>query len=470
MYAEKAACPSFLYAHPVRQPGCLDGLERSMVRSMRGKNWMEERKRSVYLRFLYALTLSGLLLLGTAVYASWWKRVPDHIRLRQGAVQNLEFGVPASGQIYAEKEKTQSVNAAGGAVTGKRQDVFLDSTVTFVAGESLSPYVMKLKLFGILPFKEVNIQVIPDEMIIPAGLPVGIYVRTNGVLVLDTGEFTGTSGQIEKPSVGILRSGDYILETDGRWIEGKEEFMETVESSNGEEMTLTIQRGEDIFDVRVEPKQTQSGEYKIGVWIRENAQGVGTLTYVKGDGSFGALGHGINDIDTSTLMNVESGSLYETEIIGIRKGENGVPGEVTGIIDYSPERKIGSIAENTVKGVFGSVDERFLQQAKEAPVRIGLKQEIHTGEAEIICSVTGRPEHYTVQIEEVHLEKEDVNRGIVLQVTDPKLLRLTGGIVQGMSGSPILQNGRIVGAVTHVFVNDPAKGYGIFIENMLEHD
>ncbi|MBO5292600.1 MAG: SpoIVB peptidase [Lachnospiraceae bacterium] len=460
---------------------------------MRGKSWTNPDQYRSYLNFLYAvLTVASLSLCG-AIYYSWWAQVPEQIRLHSNTEQNLEFHVPASGQIYpAEGGYSRRENAAeeygtGTALSGRSRSAYetrevletrnvwakgtpvsLDRPVTFVAGEQMSKYVMKLKLFGILPFKEVDIQVVQDEAIIPAGLPVGIYVKTQGVLVLGTGEFTAQSGQSEAPAEGILRSGDYILQIDGEEVNAKKEFMSVVGNSGGRELILRVRRAEEIFDVKVEPKLTQNGEYKIGVWIRENAQGVGTLTYVREDGSFGALGHGINDMDTSTLMEVESGSLYETEIVGIRKGKDGMPGELTGIIDYSPERRIGSIEQNTTRGIFGSGNEKLLQEAEEQPLHIGFKQEVHTGEAQIICSITGQPEHYRVEIEEVHPEKEDMNRGIVLRITDEKLLALTGGIVQGMSGSPILQNGKIVGAVTHVLVNDPTRGYGIFIENMLE--
>ncbi len=410
------------------------------------------KREKVYLGSLYVVATLAIIALGIAVYLSWWKRVPEQIRLHQGQQQEIEFGVPAFGRM----EDGQSV-------------IPLDEPVTFVAGENLAQCVVEFKLFGILPFKEVGIQVIPDEMVVPAGLPVGIYVQTQGVLVLATGEFMGMDGTMQKPSASILQEGDYILETDGRAVTGKKEFMETVEQSEGREMILQVKRGEDIFPVRVKPKKNQNGAYKIGVWIRENAQGVGTLTYIRGDGDFGALGHGVNDMDTSTLMEVERGSLYETEIIGIRKGKSGMPGELTGIIDYDADHKMGNITENTEKGIFGQADEKLLKQTTEQPIRIGLKQNIHPGRAEIICSVTGEPEHYGVEIEEVHLDKEEVNRGLVLRVTDERLLKLTGGIVQGMSGSPILQDGKLIGAVTHVFVNDPTKGYGIFLETMVTH-
>ena len=176
-----------------------------------------------------------------------------------------------------------------------------------------------------------------------------------------------------------------------------------------------------------------------------------------------------NDVDTSILMNLEEGTLYRTEIVGITRGANGAPGELTGYIEYDSDNVIGEITENTAEGIFGVCDEELVTNSVYEPVPIALKQEIEIGPAQIICSVSGEPEFYDVEIVEVNLEHENVNRGIVIRVVDEKLLMLTGGIIQGMSGSPIIQNGKLVGAVTHVLVNDSTKGYGIFIEEMLTH-
>lgn len=219
----------------------------------------------------------------------------------------------------------------------------------------------------------------------------------------------------------------------------------------------------------VTPDTNQNREWKMGIWVRDNAQGIGTLTYEDTDNSFGALGHGINDVDTSLLMNLEEGTLYRTEIVGITRGSNGSPGELTGYIEYDSENIIGEITENTTEGIFGICDEEVGQESSFEPIPIALKQEIVLGPAQIICSVTGEPEFYDVEIVEVNLERDNINRGIVVQVVDEKLLTLTGGIIQGMSGSPIIQNGKLVGAVTHVLVQDSTRGYGIFIEEMLGH-
>ena len=215
------------------------------------------------------------------------------------------------------------------------------------------------------------------------------------------------------------------------------------------------------------PQLNEQGEYKLGIWIRDNAQGVGTMTYIDETGHFGALGHGINDVDTSTLMALQKGTLYHTEIIGITKGSNGSPGELTGFIEYDDRNILGIITENTTRGIFGVCSPKIAGEEQEA-LPVGLKQEIETGPAQIRCSIGGDIENYEVEITDINLGNDNINRGIVLQITDERLLSETGGIVQGMSGSPIIQNGKIIGAVTHVLVQDSTKGYGIFIERMLE--
>lgn len=194
------------------------------------------------------------------------------------------------------------------------------------------------------------------------------------------------------------------------------------------------------------------------------------MTYLEEDASFGALGHGINDTDTALLMDVRQGSLYRTKIVDIKKGQDGVPGELTGVIDYNMENRIGTIEQNSVEGIFGTLEGNLPESFLEKAMPIGLKQDVRIGEATILCCVDNQdvPREYGVEITAVHLDHDNVNRGLEIRVTDPELLEQTGGIVQGMSGSPILQDGKIIGAVTHVLVQDPTRGYGIFIENMLE--
>ena len=255
----------------------------------------------------------------------------------------------------------------------------------------------------------------------------------------------------------------------GTEVTKKDELISRIENSDGGEQILTIRRGEECFDVKIRPVRDQTGKYKLGVWVRDNAQGVGTMTYIDSQGNFGALGHGINDVDTSTLMEMNDGTLYQTEIISIQKGTAGHPGEMTGMIVYSDDRILGDITSNSVRGIFGRCNNKALALGTEEALPIGLKQEIEKGPARILCTVDGTTRYYDIEITELHLDHDNVNRGIELKVTDPELIALTGGIVQGMSGAPIIQNGKIVGAVTHVLVQDSTRGYGIFIENMLEH-
>ena len=184
---------------------------------------------------------------------------------------------------------------------------------------------------------------------------------------------------------------------------------------------------------------------------------------------FNALGHGINDVDTSALMTLKDGTLYHTEIIGITRGRNGSPGELTGFIEYDDRNIMGTITENTAKGIFGICTPEVAESSSYDFMPIGLKQEIEKGPAKIICSLGNGTEVYDIEITDINLENDNINRGIVLKITDARLLSTTGGIVQGMSGSPIVQNGKIIGAVTHVLVQDSTKGYGIFIETMLSH-
>ena len=233
-------------------------------------------------------------------------------------------------------------------------------------------------------------------------------------------------------------------------------------------MSLLVERDGEQFPMLVQPRADANGVYKLGIWIRDNAQGVGTMTYIDSQGNFGALGHGINDVDTSNLMEMNDGTLYQTEIISIQKGTAGHPGEMTGMIVYSDDRILGDITGNSVRGIFGKCNDKALAMGTEEAMPIGLKQDIRKGPAQILCTVDGTTRYYDIEITDIHLDHDNVNRGIELKVTDSDLIALTGGIVQGMSGAPIIQNGKFVGAVTHVLVQDSTRGYGIFIENMLE--
>ena len=406
------------------------------------------------------LLLAGAGLMGYGYYLVD-SSIPSILHVRAGSEEALELDIPAKGEILNVSRQGQS-NIPEGAVS-----VDLSRPVTMKTG-SPDTLQMQVKLFGILPLKQVGIRVIEDQELIPVGVPIGIYVKTEGVLVVGTGEFRSAGGEKVSPAKNIVKSGDYVLKLNGEEINEKDDLISRIENGDGAEQILTIRRGEECFDVKICPVRDQSGKYKIGVWVRDNAQGVGTMTYIDSQGNFGALGHGINDVDTSTLMEMNDGTLYQTEIISIQKGTAGHPGEMTGMIVYADDRILGDITGNSARGIFGKCNNKALALGTEEALPIGLKQEIEKGPAQILCTVDGTTRYYNIEITDVHLDHDNVNRGIELKVTDPELIALTGGIVQGMSGAPIIQNGKFIGAVTHVLVQDSTRGYGIFIENMLE--
>ncbi|MBQ8232165.1 MAG: SpoIVB peptidase [Lachnospiraceae bacterium] len=411
------------------------------------EGWKRRKRKQRIYRYsiLGVMTLSILALLGIG-YLQLDQKVPSIIRLKAGVEQILDWEVPMTAEVVAVSEQGES------NISDKSITMNLGSTVKLIPGSAES-YQMDVKLFGWIPFKQVDIQVIEEQELIPVGVPVGIYVETDGILVVGVGEFTGENGQNYSPAKNILQSGDYIRQLNGKAVGDKDKFIKDIEESMGEEVILTIKREEETMDVKIKPEKNQSGVYKLGVWVRDNAQGVGTMTFIDADGNFGALGHGINDIDTSTLMNMNDGTLYQTKIISIKKGENGDPGEMTGMIVYSSDRILGDIDSNSIKGIFGTCNEKAMEIATEDPLPIGLKQEIVVGPAQILCTVEDEPEYFDIEILKVHQNHDNINRGIELKVTDPELLEITGGIIQGMSGSPVIQNGKLVGAVTHVCVN-----------------
>lgn len=444
--------------------------ENEKIQEQAGKNmvvilekWKKKvRRLKVYRACLVAMLMISCAALTGTIYYRIDSSIPSVINIRAGEEESFRLGVPARAEIVSVSDQGSS-NIPAGAV-----DIDLSRTVTMKMNLE-SDYRMQVKLFGFLPIKQVSIQVIEDQTLIPVGVPIGIYVKTDGVLVVGTGEFQGENGLKCSPGKNIVKSGDYIRRVNGQEINKKNELSRLVEDSGGNPVILTVERDGETMDVQIKPERDEAGSYKIGVWVRDDAQGVGTMTYIDSEGNFGALGHGINDVDTSTLMRMGGGTLYETSIIEIKKGAVGDPGEMTGMIVYTDDHILGSISENSVQGIFGTCNIKALALGTNEPLPIGLKQEIVKGPAQILCTVDGEAQYYDVEITEVHLDHDNVNRGIELKVTDKRLLEITGGIVQGMSGSPIIQNGKFIGAVTHVLVQDSARGYGIFIENMLQH-
>ena len=302
-----------------------------------------------------------------------------------------------------------------------------------------------------------------------AGLPVGIYMKSDGLMVIGTGRVTAQTGEVIDPADGILRSGDYIEAINGTPATDKKDMIRAVKEAGNMALTLSVRREGETMDVQMTPVQTQEGDYKLGLWIRDDTQGIGTMTYVCANGAFGALGHGISDGDTGLLVQTSGGELYDTEILGVEKGSFGKPGVMSGVIYYGNQSRLGSVEANTDQGIFGTANPRFLSRVKNPAIPIGYRQDVKKGRACIRSSVSGELKDYEIEIQKIDHSSNRHNKDMVIRVTDPELLSLTGGIVQGMSGSPIIQNGKLIGAVTHVIIQDSTRGYGILVENMLGH-
>jgi len=326
--------------------------------------------------------------------------------------------------------------------------------------------VMTLKAFG-LPIKNLNIDVFQDMEVIPWGRTVGVRIDTNGILVLGTGLVTDNRGVSNNPVDGILKSGDLIILADGNALNNKEDLITAVKAS-GDSMSLVIQRDGKRSETVVRPTTGINGQKNLGIWVRDSTQGIGTITYYNPmTRKFAALGHGIMDIDTKKLMVIKSGELWPSNIYDIKKGRKGAPGELVGKMDQ--KLIFGRVTANSAMGIFGSIESS--QDIPKETMKIALQNRVHEGPAKILSNIVGSEiNEYDVYIESVNRYSQDSSRGMVIRITDPKLLSKTGGIVQGMSGSPIMQGDRLIGAITHVFVQDPAKGYGIFIENMIKQE
>lgn len=412
------------------------------------------------------IAIAALAYTGYVIYSYINSAIPDKVHVIVDEQEEFNFHIPLSAEITCED---QQVSFSGNSNIPQNQ-ITLNLNDSFTMQSSdMGTHQITMKLFGIFPMKDIEVSVIEETQVIPCGFPVGIYLKTEGVLVIGSAKVVDESGNIMEPAYALLKSGDYIEEVNGISITDKEDLIHAVENCNGKEILLTIRRNGERIKVSLLPIKTGNGEYKIGVWVRDDAQGIGTLTFVTTDGKFGGLGHGVSDVDTGMLLDCSGGKLYETKILSIIKGEAGTPGGLSGIINYQEHAVLGEIEENTSQGIFGMADHALLQMAGYESMKIGFRQEVQTGKAYVRCNVGGTVEDYEVRITKIDHSPDNVNKGMEIRIVDEALLAKTNGIVQGMSGSPIIQDGKMIGAVTHVFVNDPTRGYGIFIENMLEH-
>ncbi|MBZ4662392.1 MAG: spoIVB [Caloramator sp.] len=337
----------------------------------------------------------------------------------------------------------------------------------FVSSQNKSSIKGYVKLFGVVPVKEVTINYNKDRKVYAGGHSIGVKLYTEGVLVVGFSDIETNSGKKQSPAVlSNVQIGDMIVEINGKRIKYIKDLSEEISKSNGNAVNLKIKRRDKYIDTIINPVQNKNNQYKLGMWVRDSTSGIGTLTFVDPKlKKFAALGHPINDIDTGQLLSVREGSIYKAKVVDITKGEKGKPGELRGA--FSEDDEIGNLSKNTVCGIYGSLknlDDFVKQNSKE--YTIASQNEIKEGPAKILVEVDDDVKEYNINIEKINKQNSPNSKSMVIRITDKNLIEKTGGIVQGMSGSPIIQDDKLVGAVTHVFVNRPDMGYAIYAEWM----
>lgn len=435
--------------------------ERRTAKQIRGavlKNKQEVESLFRYKKILiFLLAICTLLAIPPAYSAiRLHTTLPDSLVLTRG--QNCKIEVGSLITTQAGNADTQSASA-GSAPLAQTQGSSL-----VLNSQSVGKYDVDLRVMGAIPVKTVAVDVVDESMVIPGGNTIGIKIHTEGVLVVGISYVEDGSSQKHTPAKDAgLHTGDIITKVDGVDVKNSDHFSQLLAAREANAVSIEYVRNQHKLQTQLTPV-TVGDTCKIGAWVRDSTAGIGTVTFYRpGSGIFGALGHGIADVDTGQLLKVGNGTITGCQISSVTAGERGTPGELKGVFS---DNDIGVILENSNVGLYGKALADNIPQG--SPVPIATRFEINAGPAQILSSIDGETvESYEIQIEKVMTSSSDA-KGMILHVTDPRLLEKTGGIVQGMSGSPIMQNGKLVGAVTHVFVNDPTRGYGIFVELMMD--
>lgn len=330
---------------------------------------------------------------------------------------------------------------------------------------------IEVNMFGKIPIKDVKVTVIDDIEVVPIGKIIGLKLYTNGVLVVGMSEIEDYNNNLIKPYENTdIKEGDTILKINELEIDDINVLKEVVNKSDGKNLELTILRDGSILTSNIIPIKTEEKEYKLGLWVKDAATGVGTMTFYEPDSkSFAVLGHGITDNDTNNLINIESGELVTSRVISIKKGEIENPGEIKGTI--LNQQTIGKVSKNTQFGIYGTLDNlTSLNIDLSKKIKVALRDEIKVGSAKVICALdnSNKSKEYNIEIEKIYYDNNYNNKSMLIKVTDPELLDKTGGIIRGLSGAPIIQNGKFIGAVTNVLVSNPKIGYAIFGDLMVK--
>ena len=405
------------------------------------------RKLKPYLFILFLLILY--------VYIASITLIPKHIIIFEG--ENLK--IPTLFGINLSNNNSSNFNF-GDSDTVQTVTNLNDKKINQVGQINLS-----LNLFDKIPLKQIDVDVIKKAKVIPLGNAIGLKLYTKGVMVVGMSEIEG-----KKPyEMSGIKEGDLIIEINEKEINKTDDLIRNVNESKGGKLDIKYVRGEETKETSITPIKTSENEYKLGLWVRDAAAGVGTATFYEPETkSFCALGHAITDIDTGEIVTIANGELISTNIVSITKGKKGTPGQIKGLIDSA--EKLGDIQKNTAFGLYGKMtDYNRLNINAEDEMEVALRDEIKEGDAEIWCELEdGKKEKYSIKIEKIYVGNSHDNKSMKIRITDDRLIEKTGGIVQGMSGSPIIQNGKFIGAITHVLVQNPVEGYAVFGDMLIK--
>lgn len=363
-----------------------------------------------------------------------------------------------------ELESANKIDAFGKFITATFSET--ERAVDTTAKEDT---YIDFKLFNLIPIKRQSVKVLQNEEVLVGGVPIGLALKADGALVIGSSSITTKEGLYDITTFGALKAGDLITNIDGKKINSTTDISNYLNTKSDKEkpVKITYIRDGQECNIELEPvKDVLTDKYRLGVWVRDDASGIGTLTYVKENNRFGALGHPLCDADVKSIVSVKTGKVYNCSVLGVNKGKVGVPGELRGMFLHGSKEE-GLIDKNNEYGIFGELNDSSSIFQKLDKAKIGGRFSVKPGKAQIKCCIDGNIKLYDIEIIKTNIKNYNTDKNMVIRVVDSDLLQKTGGIVQGMSGSPILQDGKIVGAVTHVFVNDPTKGFGVYLDYML---
>ena len=398
------------------------------------KNTFSNKLLNKYIYWSGIITLLFILITSYVNYVN--KHFPEQIYITEQSDTSINLSLPVTGSVHDTQNGTDNSLA----------NADFSREVTFITG-SPGSYHIDLHLFGFLFLKTVNVNVVDEKYVYPCGFQAGLYLKSSGILVVKTDSIESKSSGTITPCENIITKGDYILKINDEEINSKKQLSCKVNECAGEKLNIELLRNDETINVTVTPVEDKNSEYKLGLWVKD-----------------AALGHPITDNTTGKALNIKYGRLYNTRILSIIKGQNGTPGELQGIIDYKNSTPIGTIDKNSSYGIYGTIDNSIVKKHSLSLMSVGYRYSVHKGKAYVRFYRNNKYDDYEIKI--TQLNNND-SKNISFVVTSEELLDMTNGIVQGMSGCPIIQDGKIIGAVTHVLIDDSRSGYGIYIENML---